>query len=636
MIAISAASIGPPLARRVNRAEDDFVGSLLLDQGVVTAEQLELGRTSQISWQVPLGDALVALGFVTSAQYYPASATYFGSPYVNLIDEPPDPVLLTPAAASQYGQELLMPWRRIDGKLWVVTANPGPEAVLRARRQYPDVHRIAVTSKFDILWTLQRVYEQVYTERSLNALAIVDPEMSASTVFTLPQLVVLYAAAVATLSGLAVAAIPTLIVLNIFMTAYFLGNFFLKALLAWVGGGHGLHAASVSSEEVEALSDAALPVYTVLVPMFNEPRVLPILASALRRMDYPLAKLDIKLVLEASDHVTIDAAKAMGLESIFEIIRVPASQPQTKPKACNYALHFARGEYVVVYDAEDKPEADQLKKAIIAFRNAPANTACIQARLNFFNAEENWLTRMFTLDYSLWFDLMLTGLEVLRMPIPLGGTSNHFKTSVLRELHAWDPYNVTEDADLGVRLTQKGYRVGTVNSTTFEEAVVDVPGWIRQRSRWIKGYMQTYLVHMRHPIALYKSIGGVGFWGFQFFIGGTVVAGLFNPLFWGMFLFWLLSRSNSLDIVFPSALLYLSLFNLLVGNAIFTYLALIGPVKRGRWNLAPFALSIFFYWGMLSIAAYKGLWQLLTRPFYWEKTHHGLSKVSIEEMAAAA
>ncbi|HCM84331.1 MAG TPA: glycosyltransferase, partial [Rhodospirillaceae bacterium] len=158
---------------------------------------------------------------------------------------------------------------------------------------------------------------------------------------------------------------------------------------------------------------------------------------------------------------------------------VPESHPQTKPKACNYALPFARGEYLVIYDAEDKPEPDQLKKTLLSFQRAPENTICIQARLNYFNARENWLTRMFTLDYSLWFDLMLPGLERLGVPIPLGGTSNHFKIKVLRELHAWDPYNVTEDADLGVRITQKGYRVGIVDSTTFEEANCAIPNWIR-------------------------------------------------------------------------------------------------------------------------------------------------------------
>src|SRR5262249_20719397 len=160
-------------------------------------------------------------------------------------------------------------------------------------------------------------------------------------------------------------------------------------------------------------------------------------------LDYPLAKLDIKLVLEEGDHETIEATKVLGLEGAFEVIEVPPSQPQTKSKACNYGLKFARGELVTIYDAEDKPERMQLRKVVAAFRAASPEPACIQCRLNYYNVRENWLTRMFTLDYALWFDLMLPGLDRLGMPIPLGGTSNHFKMSVLRELHGWDPFNVT-------------------------------------------------------------------------------------------------------------------------------------------------------------------------------------------------
>lgn len=230
---------------------------------------------------------------------------------------------------------------------------------------------------------------------------------------------------------------------------------------------------------------------------------------------------------------------------------------------------------------------------------------------------------------------MLPGLERLGVPIPLGGTSNHFKIKVLRELHAWDPYNVTEDADLGVRITQKGYRVGIVDSTTFEEANCAIPNWIRQRSRWLKGYMQTWLVHMRHPIQLYRSLGPVGFFGFQFFVGGTVLAALLNPIFWLLYVLWLLIPSLNYGIYFPPVIFYMSLANLLIGNIVFIYLSLLAPVKRRLYDLVPIGLTVFFYWVLLSIAAYKGLWQLLNNPFYWEKTDHGISKHSAHEIAQA-
>ncbi len=348
-----------------------------------------------------------------------------------------------------------------------------------------------------------------------------------------------------------------------------------------------------------------------------------------RKLDYPKSKLDVKLVLEADDVDTIDAAKRLGLEAIFEIIRVPPSQPKTKPKACNYALRFARGQLLTIYDAEDKPEPSQLRKVVAAFAKASPETACIQARLNYYNADENWLTRMFALEYTLWFDFYLPALEWLRIPIPLGGTSNHFKLDVLRDIDAWDPYNVTEDADLGVRLTQRGYRVGVVNSTTYEEANVSIPNWIRQRSRWLKGYMQTWLVHMRKPVHLYRSTGMRGFWGFQFFVGGTFFVALMSPLL------WLAIFTGAMTSVFPPALLYLSMFNLLVGNGFFIYMTLVAGFKRDYMKLAPYALTVPLYWMLQSVAAYKGLWQLIRNPFYWEKTTHGISKYMDAERQAA-
>ena len=256
----------------------------------------------------------------------------------------------------------------------------------------------------------------------------------------------------------------------------------------------------------------------------------------------------------------------------------------------------------------------------------PKDVACLQCRLNYYNADENWLSRMFTLDYSLWFDLVLPGLERLNIPIPLGGTSNHFKIDVLRELHAWDPFNVTEDADLGIRIYEKGYRVAIVDSTTYEEATCHLGNWVRQRSRWLKGYMQTLLVHTRRPLHLIRKTGILGFLGFVFFIGGTVLSGLCNPLFWLFYAVWLLLASNGLDAVFPQFLLLISLANLLAGNGAFMFLSMIAPLRRGWLNLIPYSFTAFGYWVLISVAAYRGLWQLVRDPFYWEKTRHGVSR----------
>jgi cellulose synthase/poly-beta-1,6-N-acetylglucosamine synthase-like glycosyltransferase len=611
------------------------IGELLVANGLLRIDQLEQALELQRKWNVRFGDIVISQGMVKPRDFYRTLAERFGLAYMDLMEARPDPTLARIEHLEDYSRLLLLPWRRQGGQVIVATADPGPQALLFARRNFGSDVWMVVTSKFDILWTLQRTFEKEYSHKAVFGLADMDPESSAKQVVTPQQGVFLYLCLTALLAGFAFAPVGTVIAFNLVMAIFYLGNFFLKAVLVAFGANARVVDRKVTDAEVKALKDEELPIFTVLVPMYKEPEVLPILAAALRRLDYPMAKLDIKLVLEAGDRETIDAAKALGLEGTFEIIRVPASKPQTKPKACNYAINFARGDFLVIFDAEDQPEPDQLKKVVIAFEKAGPEVACIQCRLNYFNAEENWLTRMFTLDYSLWFDYMLPGLERLRIPIPLGGTSNHFRMDVLRKLHSWDPFNVTEDADLGVRLTQKGYRVAVCNSTTFEEANVSIPNWIRQRSRWIKGYMQTYLVHMRHPWHLYRSVGAGGFWGFQFFVGGTMLSGILNPIFWAFYLFWLLFGGDFLDQLFPTTLLYLSLFNLLAGNGLFTYLSIIAPVKRGWMNLAPWGLTVAGYWALMSVAAYKALWQLVRNPFYWEKTQHGLSAVTKQEVAKA-
>ena len=614
---------------------DVWTGDYLVERGLITLAQLDEATGLAESWNTPLSDVLMARNWLRPIDYYQTLAERFDIKLVDLRNEPPDPALLVETEVDDYTRELTLPWRIREGRIVVATANPGPEAILYARRRWGRNIDIVLTAKFDVLWSLQRAFGDRHSRRAVFELADADPEMSARTVITRPQLTVAWLLFSLLALGMIGAPVATLIAVNAFMSVFYLGNFVFKGLLAWFGALQQEAHSSAIDAEIRLLREEDLPDFTILVPMFREPEVLPILAHALRQLDYPQAKLDIKIVLEEGDDETIEAAKALGLEGIFEIVRVPASQPQTKPKACNYALRYARGEYLVIYDAEDKPEPDQLKKVVVAFRRAPENVACIQCRLNYYNAEENWLTRLFTLDYSLWFDLMLPGLERLGIPIPLGGTSNHFKIKVLRELRAWDPFNVTEDADLGIRMTQKGYRVGLIDSTTYEEANVSQSNWVRQRSRWIKGYMQTFLVHTRRPIHLMRTIGPLGTLGFISFIGGTMLSGLLNPIFWAIFVFWAITQTGGFDIAFPPALLYLSLFNLIAGNGLFIYLMMLAPFRR-RWvQLAPFSLTVVWYWVLMSVAAWKGFSQLVTKPFYWEKTHHGLSKFTASEVAMA-
>jgi cellulose synthase/poly-beta-1,6-N-acetylglucosamine synthase-like glycosyltransferase len=612
---------------------DRALGDLLVGRRIITLPQLDEAVDLAEQWNVRLGDALLSRNWVDPRLYYETYAQNFDLQFVDLIREPPDGALLRASDAEVYATRLTMPWRRNDGRLFIATAEPGPETVLFARSRWGAEIEFVVVSKFDIVVAVQTAFADALSHQAVFELAEYDSQMSARTVFTTPQLIAAYLFLSAILAGLALAPLDTLIVLNVAISIYYLGNFVFKGILVSIGGRRSADVDEAIAVEARALRAENLPVFTVLVPMFREAAMLPRLAESLRNLDYPLGKLDIKIVLEAGDIETITAARLLGLEGVFEIIIVPASGPQTKPKACNFALRFARGEYLVIYDAEDRPEPDQLRKVVATFRRSPPNTACLQCRLSYYNVNENWLTRMFTLDYALWFDQVLPGLERMGMPIPLGGTSNHFRVDVLRALHAWDPFNVTEDADLGIRIGQKGYRVGVVDSTTFEEASCRPRQWIRQRSRWIKGYMQTLLVHTRRPLHFLRTAGSLGFLGFVFFIGGTVLAGLLNPVFWVFYVIWLVAAAASFDPIFPEPLLFLCLFNLLAGNGAFTYLIMLAPIRRGWLELIPFSFTLFAYWVLISIAAYRGLWQLIRDPYFWEKTQHGVSRHAATQLA---
>ncbi len=373
--------------------------------------------------------------------------------------------------------------------------------------------------------------------------------------------------------------------------------------------------------------DRDLPVYTILVALFDEARVLPDLIVSLSRLDYPLAKLDCLLVIEDVDSATKAALLDLALPSFMRVVIVPEGAPQTKPRALNYALSLARGAYVVVYDAEDRPEPDQLRRALDAFQRYGANLACVQACLNIFNARQSWLTRQFTVEYTALFDSVLPALQWMRLPMPLGGTSNHFPRHVLEELHGWDPYNVTEDADLGIRIARLGYDVAAIPSTTWEEAPATFVQWRNQRTRWIKGWIQTYLVHTRRPLALWGDLGFFRMVGFHVYMGGLILSALVHPLFYAAVLLDLSLGLGSVDFdASLGPLLWgIAIGNLVAGYATSIVLGVVSARRRGH-RLSLSALAMPVYWLLISFAAYRALWQLYWDPYRWEKTPHGLAE----------
>lgn len=412
---------------------------------------------------------------------------------------------------------------------------------------------------------------------------------------------------------------------------YFLISTIDKTVLL-LRGLYGKGLVQVSDEEALAIPDEDLPRYTVLLPVYDEPEIVQTLVEGVGQLDYPADKLDIFLVLEADDKATISAYEAAELAGVTKVL-VPPSEPRTKPKACNYAmaLDLDRSEYVTIYDAEDVPDPLQLRRAAWVFAHSPSDVASIQARLGYYNERDNLLTKWFAIEYDQWFSYMLSALSESNCIIPLGGTSNHIRTSVLRALGGWDAYNVTEDADLGIRLGRHGYRTLVLDSLTEEEANPDVVNWIRQRSRWYKGYVQTFLVHARRPLSLYRQVGFVPLLRIANLTVGMPVANVLNLGFWASLLVWYAGHPDFMLNLFPGPVYYVCLLMFTVGNLLTIMLGIISTRAREKPYLLIAALLVPAYWILQSLAAVKGLLQIAYKPSYWEKTVHGLASKKVDK-----
>ena len=601
------------------------LGERLAARGLLSADAIAGVLERQMRWGCRFGEVLIADGTIKPVELAETLADGLGLLFVDLIAEPPDENLIDAAHLDLYLLRLFVPWRQVGGAMVVACADPSPELHRLAVRLYGPNVRIAVTGKFDIIWTAQRLFRTRLTHDAIFRLDERAPELSARRVATVPQKFFGASIVLMLLAGFlaapALAATLAILLLGLCYGA----NIILRLLLfavASIGAGTGTR---VTQEEIASLNDADLPVYSILVPLYREAHMVARIVAALKKLDYAAAKLDIKLILEEDDADTIAAAKSLNLDGRFEILAVPQSFLRTKPRACNYAMRFIRGAYAVIYDAEDRPEPDQLKKVVAAFRAAPPDVAVFQARLNVYNAEDNWLTRMFALEYAAWFDFLLPGLGRLGIPIPLGGTSNHFRAEILTAICGWDSFNVTEDADLGVRLARQGHRVLPIDSSTYEEATPSLGGWIRQRSRWLKGYMQTALVHLRAPVKFAAAVGLLPFLGFVIFVLGAVMTSLLAPVFWILSIILGITGSEALLGPYGAAVVGTSYVSLIAGNGMLTLLAMLAPLKRRWLHLAPYGAGVFLYWLLISAAAYKALWQLRTCPHHWEKTEHGFA-----------
>lgn len=365
-----------------------------------------------------------------------------------------------------------------------------------------------------------------------------------------------------------------------------------------------------------------LPIVSILVPLLREERVAGALLDRLGRLDYPNGQLDICLIVEERDRITRRCLEQTPLPPRFRVIVVPHGPMRTKPRALNYALPLCRGEIVGIYDAEDAPDPDQIRKVVQHFFNASPRVACVQCVLDYYNATTNWLSRCFTIEYATWFRVVLPGFEGLGLPIPLGGTSVFLRRDVLEELGGWDAFNVTEDADLGMRLARFGYRTELVDSVTREEANCRAMPWVRQRSRWLKGYAMTYMVHMRRPLRLFRDLGLKRFAALQVLFLGTLLGFTLAPV---VLSFWLMS----FGLLHPAALhlspgaIQMFQAGFLLAEVAAMAVALLAVSRRASQGLGPWILAMHVYFPLASLAVAKAAVELLFLPFYWDKTTHG-------------
>jgi len=425
--------------------------------------------------------------------------------------------------------------------------------------------------------------------------------------------------------------IPLLVFFSGILACFYLGHMVFKLLV--VQRGLARPFLEVPKSDLAVLRDEDLPVYTILIPLYQEANVIPQILEAMGAIDYPKEKLDIIITLEEYDEETRAAIERANPPDYFKILILPNVLPKTKPKALNVAFPHAKGEFLVIYDAEIIPDADQLKKAYCAFQQHP-EVACLQTRLDHYNQNQNLITRLFNIEFNFYYDLFLPGLQQFGCPMPLSGHSTHFRKAALEDVGIWDPYNVAEDCDMGIMLYRKGYRTEILDSQSKEEATATVSSWMRQRTRWMKGFSQASIVHLRHPLVFKNEIGGwKNFLAFFFTVPGTVLLNFCNLFYWILLVGWFTTHSLFIEGLFAGPIISISLISAIGGNSLFIYMNAVAAYRRKKYELVKYSLLSPLYWIFLALATVRAVVQIFTKPHQWDKTVHGthISKKEVQE-----
>lgn len=607
-----AAALSPPPTPRLRPP----LGAILLRRGTIHAADLVRALELQSRQQARLGDILRAHGMASENDIMAALAEQFGTTVIDPTTSRPDPRLIDRLGPRRCLQIGCLPWSRAGGVTLVACAQPD---------QF-ETHRAEIEA------TLGPVAMAALAEEALHA-ALLASRRSALRLFAETCVSAEESCRIwdgPRFSRLAFACFTLLAVLTALAPeASFLGLFGLIVGFLLLGTLMKL-AATIAQLRRPAQPPPASPAtpfckppVSVMVPLYREPDIAARLVKRLGALSYPRELLDVMLVVEEDDHLTRNALARSRLPHWMRVIPVPESPLRTKPRALNFALNFARGSIIGVYDAEDAPATDQLLRVVEHFARGGPDLACVQGVLDYVNPRTNWLSRCFTIEYAAWFRLILPGLARLGLVVPLGGTTLFFRREILERLGGWDAHNVTEDADLGLRLARHGYRTDLLDTVTMEEANCRVWPWIKQRSRWLKGYAMTYAVHMRDPVLLWRQLGPWRFAGVQVLFLGTLVQFLLAPILWS---FWLMligighPLTDQLSAATTVALAAL----FLTSEVISLCINLLALQQQRHRSLRIWVLSLHFYFPLAAVAAWKGIWEMLSSPFYWDKTTHGM------------
>lgn len=589
------------------------LGQVLLDMKAVDPGNLLRAIRLRDGRDARLGDILLSHGWVGEADLVAALAAQWAAKSLDLLKDRPDARLFDQLGAEFCLENAVLPWRRIGGATVIATARPEDFGRLRA----------ALAARFGA------VVMALAPERDIHAALLgmrqtalirkaecrVPASESCRSLSPLGGSIMAIAALALVLVGLA--TVPTLVF-------SVLAGWAVLTLVAFSALKAFAFAAVLRQRPGPAppLPDR-LPVVSVMVPLLQEDDIVPRLVRRIGRIHYPKELLDILLIVEQDDHATLAALARRPLPRWMRIVTVPAGPIRTKPRALNFALDFCRGSIVGIWDAEDAPDPEQIRAVVGNFAAAPPEVACLQGVLDFYNPRHNWITRCFAVEYAGWFRAMLPGLARLGLVVPLGGTTLFFRRSVLEELGGWDAHNVTEDADLGIRLARHGYRTELIDTVTREEPNSRPVAWIRQRARWQKGYAITWASHMRDPARLWRDLGPRRFLGVQILFLGTLSQSLFAPVLWS---FWLLAfgLAHPLAGLLPTGVLA-TLGGLFIAsealNIAVGLWATRGPEHRHLMKWVP---TLHAYFPLASLSAYRALSECITRPFHWDKTTHGI------------